>query len=269
MTDRFWIEDWSLAIERGRHSPRGYYNWRVPTTEAASIEENGAGRFTLRQRLALWFITWAAWMLIRLIGPTLRQEVSVEEGAPAELATGPVIYPFWHRCVIPACWAWRGRQIRVMTSQSFDGEYIARIISRFGFVPVRGSSTRGGPQALLGMKRALEQGQTAAFTIDGPRGPRYVAKPGPVLLAQTTGAPICAFYVAVEKAWVLNTWDALIIPQPFSRTLTRVSRVIQVPVSGGEDASEACYREMQAALERVRDYAEAEFRRGEVSGRRR
>jgi lysophospholipid acyltransferase (LPLAT)-like uncharacterized protein len=181
----------------------------------------------------------------------------VEEGAPQELGTGRVIYPFWHRCVIPACYAWQGRNIRVMTSQSFDGEYIARIISKFGFVPVRGSSTRGGRRAILGMKEALEKGHTVAFTIDGPRGPRYIAKPGPVLLAQITGAPICAFHIAVEKAWVLKTWDALIIPKPFSRTLTRVSRQIYVPMGESEESTEKYYKEMQSALERVRDFARA------------
>ncbi len=87
-----------------------------------------------------------------------------------------------------------------MTSRSFDGEYIARIIERFGFVAVRGSSSRGGSAALLGMNRALAGGRIAAFTIDGPRGPRYVAKPGPVMLARMSGAPILCFYLAVRAS---------------------------------------------------------------------
>ena len=96
----------------------------------------------------------------------------------------------------------------VITSRSFDGEYIARIIELFGFSAVRGSSSRGGSGALLGMNRVLANGHIAAFTIDGPRGPRYVAKPGPVLLAKMSGVPILCFYLAVERPWILRSWDA-------------------------------------------------------------
>ena len=86
-----------------------------------------------------------------------------------------------------------------MTSLSFDGEFIARIIEKLGFRAVRGSSSRGAVGALLGMRREVEAGQAVAFTIDGPRGPKYVAKPGPVLLAQATGAPMAAFHIALSR----------------------------------------------------------------------
>ena len=95
----------------------------------------------------LSLITWSAFFLIRLIGPTLRFAVSFEEGAPDNLESRPVIGAFWHRCVFMATYAWRNLGIRVMTSRSFDGEYIARIIQKFGFVAVRGSSSRGGSRA--------------------------------------------------------------------------------------------------------------------------
>ena len=144
-----------------------------------------------------------------------------------------------------------------MTSQSFDGEYIARIIKRFGFVPVRGSSNRGAVRALLGMRRDTEQGRTVAFTIDGPRGPRYVAKAGPVLLARATGVPLSAFHIAVESAWVLNTWDAFMIPKPFSRALMRVARQTVVPSNAGDEDIERFHAELQASLDRVREFTEA------------
>ena len=214
-------------------------------------------RYTLRQRIMIWLITWTAYLAIRLIGPTLRNSVSCEDGAVPDFEARPLIYAFWHRCVFAATFMWRNRQIRVMTSQSFDGEYIARIIRKFGFVPVRGSSNRGAVSALLGMRRDVEQGWTAVFTIDGPRGPRYVAKPGPVLLARATGVPLTAFHTAVENAWVLNTWDAFMIPKPFSRTLTRVSRQILVPADADEAQAERFHAELQASLDRVRQYAEA------------
>ena len=126
--------------------------------------------FTLGQRLALWCISWLGYLLISVIGCTLRFERSSEPGGVGEDGVPPsfVIGPFWHRSVIAATWYFRGRGIAVMTSRSFDGEYIARIIERFGFVAVRGSSSRGGSAALLGMNRALAGGHIAAFTIDGP-----------------------------------------------------------------------------------------------------
>ena len=115
--------------------------------------------------------------------------------------------------MLPATWLFRNRDIGVLTSLSRDGEYIARVIRRFGFVPVRGSSSRGGQRGLLEMETMVKAGGAVAFTIDGPRGPRYVAKKGPVMLARLTGIPITAFYVAVEKPWVLKTWDAMVHSQ--------------------------------------------------------
>jgi hypothetical protein len=146
-----------------------------------------------------------------------------------------------------------------MTSQSRDGEFIARVIQRFGFVPVRGSSSRGGQRALLEMDELLAEGHAVAFTIDGPRGPRYVAKKGPVLLARMTGAPITAFYVAVERSWVLNTWDKLVIPKPFSRIYVRFARKIFVPPDADDAALERYHAEMQAALDRITEFADSQF----------
>jgi hypothetical protein len=146
-----------------------------------------------------------------------------------------------------------------MTSQSRDGEFIARVIRRFGFVPVRGSSSRGGQKALLEMNQLLAEGHAVAFTIDGPRGPRYVAKKGPVLLARMSGAAITAFYVAVERAWVLNTWDKLVIPKPFSRIYVRFARKISVPPDAVESAMDRYHAEMQAALDRITEFAESQF----------
>jgi lysophospholipid acyltransferase (LPLAT)-like uncharacterized protein len=151
---------------------------------------------------------------------------------------------------------WRDLRIQVMSSDSFDGEWTGRIIRKFGFVKIRGSSSRGAVRGLLGMRRELELGATVAFTIDGPRGPRYVAKPGPVLLGRATGAPMVGFHIALEEAWVLDTWDRVMIPKPFSRVLMRVSRKMMVPGDASEEQRERCHGELQAALDRVRKFAE-------------
>jgi lysophospholipid acyltransferase (LPLAT)-like uncharacterized protein len=211
----------------------------------------------LGQRFLLWLITWVGVIVIRLIAPTMKLAVSFEDGAPPSLDTKPLILAFWHSCIFPAIYAWRNLQIRVMSSDSFDGEYTGRIIRKFGFVKVRGSSSKGAVRALLGMRREIEQNATVAFTIDGPRGPRYVAKPGPVVLARATGVPMVAFHIALENPWVLNTWDKSMIPKPFSRALLRVSRKIQVPEDSGEAERERYHAELQAALDRVREFAEA------------
>jgi lysophospholipid acyltransferase (LPLAT)-like uncharacterized protein len=151
---------------------------------------------------------------------------------------------------------WRHQRIAVMVSRSFDGEYIARIIQKLGFGAVRGSSSRGGAGALLGLKDVLEQGESVAFTIDGPRGPRYVAKAGPVTLSQITGLPMAAFYVAPAKAWVLRTWDEFMIPKPFSKVLVRLSRKMYVPRNADEADVRDYHAQLQASLERVTAFAE-------------
>lgn len=214
-------------------------------------------RFSAKQRLALWLISWAGYLAIRVIGPTLRISVQFGEGAEGEPRTHPAIFCFWHRCVFPAAYLFRKRGIRVLTSRSYDGEYIARIIERLGFRAVRGSSSRGALQSLRELQRELARGEFIAFTIDGPRGPRYVAKPGPIHLAQTTGAPIFPFYVAVERAWVLNTWDAFIVPMPFSR----VHCYIHSPMKVSPDSDFApSLAQMQSELEKAQRRAEAAFR---------
>lgn len=233
----------------------------MATQSTAVAGESIERKFTLRQRFLLWLISWCGYLAIRLIGPTLRFHVSYEEGGATREDVYPGIYVFWHRCVFPAGYRYRNLNVAVMTSRSFDGEYIARIIEKLGFRAVRGSSARGGAAALLAMHSELEAGRIVAFTIDGPRGPRYVAKPGPVLLARNTQIPLTAFYLAAERAWVLNSWDRFVIPKPFSRVEVRQSRIMRVPQDASLDEYQAI---MQAALERITEYAESQFAKREA-----
>ncbi len=236
------------------------YNSRVSTTATTPASDQASaapGRFTLWQRFQLWLITWFGYGMIRTLGPTLRFAVSWEEGSPGSLEARPFVYSFWHSAMIPAMYLWRDLNIRVMSSDSFDGEYTGRIMQKFGFVKVRGSSSRFAVRALLGMRRELEQGWIVAFTLDGPRGPRHVVKPGPVTLARATGIPMVGFHIALSNAWVLNTWDRLMIPKPFSRALMRVCRQIPVPIDADDIARENSLEQLQAALDRCREFAEA------------
>ena len=149
-----------------------------------------------------------------------------------------------------------------MSSYSYDGEYMGRIIHKFGFVAVKGSSSRNAVRALLGLRRALEEGWTVAFSIDGPRGPRYQVKPGPAALAKSSGVPLSMFHMAVDKAWVLNTWDRLIIPKPFSRVLVRFGKMVPVPPEASERGHRALHRRnSRPSLDRVCEFAEANVTR--------
>jgi lysophospholipid acyltransferase (LPLAT)-like uncharacterized protein len=214
-------------------------------------------RFTLRQRVVLRIIITAGYWFIRLIGPTLRVCVSREEGAQQTLEQRPLIGSFWHACIIPATYRCRNLGVRVMSSNSYDGEYMGRIIRKFGFVAVKGSSSRNAVRALLGLRRALDEGWAVAFTLDGPRGPRYKVKPGPVALARSSGVPLTMFHIAIERAWVLNTWDRLIIPKPFSRVLMRFGRLIPVPPATNDAELSRYEAELQTALDRCVEFAEA------------
>jgi lysophospholipid acyltransferase (LPLAT)-like uncharacterized protein len=234
----------------------------VSNTAQAEIKSESASSFrsfSFGDRLNLWLISWAGYLFIRLVGATLRYKFIAEPGCLTDenaVAAPGTIWCFWHRAVLPATYRFRNQGLAVMTSRSFDGEYIARIIQKLGFVAVRGSSSRGAVGALIGMRQQLEQGHSAVFTIDGPRGPRYVAKPGAVLLAKKTGAPINCFYVAVERAWILNSWDQMIIPKLFSRAMIYASSPIHVPPDATDDQMSALHQEMQETLERCRLKAE-------------
>jgi lysophospholipid acyltransferase (LPLAT)-like uncharacterized protein len=226
---------------------------RIPESAATASSPR---RFTLRQRIVLRMIITAGYWFIRLVGPTLRVSVSREEGAQQSVGERPLIGSFWHACIIPATYMCRNLGVRVMSSNSYDGEYMGRIIRKFGFVAVKGSSSRNAVRALLGLRRALQEGWTVAFSIDGPRGPRYRVKPGPVALARSSGVPLTMFHMAVDRAWVLNTWDRLIIPKPFSRVLMRFGKLIPVPSDATDEDLEHYQQELQESLDRVREFAE-------------
>jgi len=236
------------------------YNGSVSATPSEPIRITQASelpQYSARDRFLIWLIGWVGYLAVWLIGRTLRWSVHIEEGGPPEMRTRPLILCFWHRAIFPATWAFRYQAIGVFSSVSFAVEYTARIISRFGYVPIRGSSTRGGVRAFLASRKRLSRGLTVATTTDGPRGPVYVAKPGPVLLASKSRVPIVAFHIAVEKTWILNSWDKLMIPKPFSRALLCMSRMIVVPENATEAQVNQLHSELQAAQDRVRNFAEA------------
>jgi hypothetical protein len=208
--------------------------------------------------MQIFFASWIGYLAILLIGRSLRWEVFGWENWEAAHKLGKgLILTFWHREIFSACWFWRRRGIVVMTSRNFDGEYIARIVQKHGCGAARGSSTRGAPQALGEMIECLRKGVDTAFTIDGPRGPRFVAKRGSVLLAKATGAAIVCFHVALRHAYVFTkSWDLNQIPYPFSRAAIFIAPPIVVPRDADEAEQARKLQEVQAALEELTRHGE-------------
>ena len=206
------------------------------------------GRFTFGQRVLIRTADIAFFVLIGAIGRTIRWETEGLEHLDAVTEQGKVpIYAFWHDRIFAGTYFFRGRGIVVLTSQSTDGEYIARFIQRFGYGAVRGSSSRGGVAGLVEMIRLMRAGLPAAMTVDGPRGPRYEAKAGAALLAKKTGCPLVPFIVEPLRRVTLKSWDKMQIPLPFTRALVAIGEPIDVPAD--MDESEGS-RLLQDALDR-------------------
>jgi lysophospholipid acyltransferase (LPLAT)-like uncharacterized protein len=138
-----------------------------------------------------------------------------------------------------------------MNSKSFDGEYMARVCQHFGYGSVRGSSSRRGMAALVEMIRLMKAGLPAGFTLDGPRGPRYVAKAGAVLLAKKTGNPLIAFVIEPRKFWTIRSWDKMQIPRPFCRARVFIAEPIYVSSNADDEEIEAKRKELQIKLDEL------------------
>jgi len=219
-------------------------------------------RFTLIQRIVLAVVPPVVSALVWICGLTWRFEVIAEDGVIPVLygqRPGPEIYCFWHQCVLPCTVYFRKSLSVILISRSFDGELITRILLKFGFGAVRGSSSRGASEGLLGLKKVIESGRTAIFTADGPRGPIYQTKMGPIKLAQSTGAPIGAFHLEPERAWTINSWDRFLVPKPFTRIAVSWAQWTHVPADLAPDQFESKREELNAAIERARFRALAHF----------
>lgn len=192
----------------------------------------------------------------------MRWEVKGWDNWEAASASGrQPIYTFWHNRVFLATHFWQRRRIVVMTSRSFDGEYIARFIKRFGYGAARGSSTRGGSGALVEMVRLTRAGCPTAFTIDGPKGPRYVAKMGAVLLAKKTGQPILPFTITTGRYFEAQSWDKFQVPFPLTTALVGIARPIYVAPDADDQTLSAKRDEVQLALDTLNRDGEQRFGR--------
>jgi lysophospholipid acyltransferase (LPLAT)-like uncharacterized protein len=213
--------------------------------------------YSWRQRLDIYLADLFFYLLIRFISLTMGWQMQGLKHLDSIHQSGHrAIFTFWHSCIFTATYVWRQRGIVVMSSQSKDGEFTSRFIKRFGYGTSRGSSTRGAGRALAEMTECLSNGMDTAFTIDGPKGPAYLAKPGAVTLARHSGQAILPFHVAVRRYIELPSWDRLQIPLPFTRAKTFIAEPIYVPRNAGSDEVAACQAALQTALEELRRQGE-------------
>ena len=222
------------------------------------VSAGGARRFSFGQHVKITVASWLGYAANSLVGRTLRWEIFGWENWEAARRLGKgIIYTSWHREIFAATWFWRKRGIVVMTSQNFDGEIIARVIVKQGYGAARGSSSRGATRALVEMIRCLRRGSDVGFTIDGPRGPRFVAKGGAVLLSGATGAAILCFHIAALNARVFEkSWDQNQIPYPFSRAAVFIAPPIVIPADANAAETERGQSEVQATLDDLRRQGE-------------
>jgi hypothetical protein len=213
------------------------------------VTDAPAWRASASKRLQARLISIAGYRLIQLLGSTLRWKTEGLEHFDAIVRGGrQPIMAFWHGRILPATYYFRRRGIVVITSENFDGEWIAGIIERFGYGTARGSTSRGGRRALLQLTRELDAGRPAGFTIDGPRGPARVAQPGAVWLAKATGHPVLPFHLEADRHWTLNSWDRTQIPKPFSTVAIAMGEPFHVPADADENGIEVARLELEARL---------------------
>lgn len=243
----------SQNIPAGEQKPaRGLAYWHQPR------------QFSLWERTQIRVISQVAAWFVWLIGKTLRWQTQGDENLQQIYQEGKrAIFTCWHGSIFPAIYYWRQRGMVAMTSQNFDGEYIARCMQKHGYGTARGSSSRGGLKALAEMAANLRRGLDVGFTVDGPRGPRWVAKPGPMLLAKRTGNAVFCFHIALQKKICLRNWDQTQIPLPFSKAL--VLKAPPIYVSREADQSEVMRKvqEMQSVLNRMQETGEEYWKKQE------
>lgn len=192
--------------------------------------------------------------LMKSLGASLRLTIHDECGiGSSQAAFPPCIYLLWHNRFLIVPHAWRKltkghRRAVILTSASKDGDMVARAMAAFGLGAVRGSTSRRGVAALVGLKRALQEGSDICLTPDGPKGPRYQLQPGVLALAQATGAPVIPVHIRFHSAWRLRTWDRFVIPKPFSRVDVTFAEPIDVAAQLATSSQEAVRSDLEALL---------------------
>jgi len=189
---------------------------------------------------------------IRALGRTWRIRVADERYVTAVRSCSPnLIFAFWHGRMLPLSYAYQRLAIHVLASEHYDGELMGQTIRRLGFGHVRGSSTRGGSRGLRQMVAKLAEGYDLGITVDGPRGPRYVVKPGPVEMAKLSGSAVAPVTTGSKSHWVSSSWDAFELPKPFTDVEVRFGRPVFVPADADGDTLQSKRLEIESILQTI------------------
>ena len=209
-------------------------------------------RQSKRKRAEVAAIATLGYPVVRALCSTWTWKVTGAEHVEAITKAGhQPILALWHGRILAATPHFQRRGIVAMASENFDGEWIARLLGKFGYGAARGSTSRGGPAALRRLVRDVKA-HGVAFTLDGPRGPAEVAQPGAVWLARATGQPLLPFHSEAASSWTLRSWDRTQIPKPFTTVALAIRQPIYVPRDANDDALEAYRHELEAALAAAR-----------------
>lgn len=224
--------------------------------DAAPEERARAAKEARRAREVKWAVRVGLFAL-RVLARTWRmQAYGTESYLSLRRDAKPFAFAFWHGTLLPLVWRHRGEGTSVLVSLHKDGEIIARVCEALGLRTLRGSTTRGGGRALLGLVRELEAGYEVAVTPDGPKGPRHRFAPGALMAAQRAGAPIVPIGVHCSRAWHLRSWDRFMIPKPFARIIVVYGDPAYVAGSTPREAAAEAGR-FEALLTEVEEAAEA------------
>jgi lysophospholipid acyltransferase (LPLAT)-like uncharacterized protein len=197
-------------------------------------------RLSLAVRAAEW--------LIRLLWATVRVRVVHGERYTGARAGGGHVTVFWHGEILGYMVHHGPDAPHALVSQSKDGEAIAQLGARFGAKTIRGSSSRGGAEALVQAIHTAQRGVHVAITPDGPRGPRHSVAPGAVKIAQRAGVPLVPVRIGYSRAWRLSSWDRFEIPKPFARATVAYGTPLRVSADARGDALAAARDALARAM---------------------
>jgi lysophospholipid acyltransferase (LPLAT)-like uncharacterized protein len=209
-------------------------------------------RFGLKDKFLLWLVSLVGPLLLLVYGKTWRiSRVGTENLREVRERGGKVLYAFWHKNILPLAYSHRRRGIHIMISEHRDGEFIARVVKRLGYHPVRGSTTRGGSRALFKMSQVGKGGFDGAITPDGPKGPKRQVQPGTVVIASRATLPVVPGAAAASSCWVLKSWDDFLIPKPLSKVVILVGKPMHLPTKLNEADIEHLCRELKERLDQL------------------
>ncbi len=199
-------------------------------------------------QLAVWIIKiWFSTCRITIHGQAERDKL--------DALSQPIIGVIWHYCIIGIFYIMRKEPLVALVSASNDGDYIAELVKKLGYITVRGSRNTGGTRALKGLLRHLRDGKNLAIVADGSQGPPHIAQAGAILLASKTGAPILPMLWSVSRYFTVNSWDRTVLPYPFAKIDFFYGKALMVPKGLDSEGIESYRLKLEERLKLLNEKA--------------